>query len=228
MRADRRGAHQDELRGIYNAAEAIITCSSSLDHPEDDGAPADFDGRAVIQQALTALRTGCRGCGRQYVEQPNAICPEVVHWRAWSEEQARLLAASHAAHITVRTDNEALRRGLQKIGEIRDSIIGLQKFNWSEHGYPLVAALDAAGFTGTTYENAQKNVGTLLERTNAAEAEVAVLQAKLSEQFDSDVNVGHTKFLLEKEIARLAGILRANVAGGDRCWRILRIGCWHS
>ena len=108
-----------------------------------------------------------------------------------------------------------MRAALQKISEIRDSIIGLQKFNWSEHAHPLVAALDAAGFTGTPYEIAHKNTGTLLEQINTAEAEITHLKAQLSEQFDSEVNTGHAKFLLEKEVVRLAGMLRANIASGD-------------
>ncbi len=26
----------------------------------------------------------CSGCSRELTEQPNAICPNVIHWRAWS------------------------------------------------------------------------------------------------------------------------------------------------
>jgi hypothetical protein len=37
---------------------------------------------------------------------------------------------------------------LAKINEIRNSIIGLQTINWSEHVYPLVAALNEAGVDG--------------------------------------------------------------------------------
>lgn len=28
----------------------------------------------------------CSGCGRVLMTRPNSICPNVVHWRAWSEE----------------------------------------------------------------------------------------------------------------------------------------------
>jgi hypothetical protein len=58
-----------------------------------------------------------------------------------------------------------------KVDAIRDSIIGCQRVNWSEHVYPLVAALGEAGFEGQEYEAARDNVGTLIERTNAAETE---------------------------------------------------------
>jgi len=37
---------------------------------------------------------------------------------------------------------------LGKINDIRNSIIGCQTVNWSEHIYPLVAALEGAGIEG--------------------------------------------------------------------------------
>jgi hypothetical protein len=34
----------------------------------------------------------CSGCGRDLTAEPMAICPNVIHWRAWSEElKAKLL-----------------------------------------------------------------------------------------------------------------------------------------
>ncbi len=27
----------------------------------------------------------CSGCGRELTTRPNAICPNVIHWRAWSD-----------------------------------------------------------------------------------------------------------------------------------------------
>jgi hypothetical protein len=63
----------------------------------------------------------------------------------------------------------ALREALGSINVIRNSIIGLQTLNWSEHVYPLVAALDAAGFEGMDYPEAREFFGTMLGRCNAAE-----------------------------------------------------------
>ena len=71
---------------------------------------------------------------------------------------------------------ERLKSALTKISGIRDSMIGCQKVNWSEHVYPLVAALDETGFEGASYEVARDQIGTLLERTNKAEAEVEELR----------------------------------------------------
>jgi hypothetical protein len=76
-----------------------------------------------------------------------------------------------------RPEEPALREALGKVNAIRNSIIGLQKINWSEHIYPLVAVLNEAGFVGMPYPEARENYGTMLERTLAAEAEVARLRA---------------------------------------------------
>lgn len=69
----------------------------------------------------------------------------------------------------------------EKVNAIRNSIVGLQCFNFSEHAYPLVAALDEAGFAGTPYPEARANVGTLLERANKAEARVGELERERDE-----------------------------------------------
>ncbi|MBZ5795939.1 hypothetical protein K8353_38060 [Burkholderia contaminans] len=62
-----------------------------------------------------------------------------------------------------------LRNALTSINGIRNSIIGLHTLNWSEHVYPLVAALDAAGFEGMEYPEARAFYGTMLDRCNATE-----------------------------------------------------------
>ena len=62
-------------------------------------------------------------------------------------------------------------RALMKINEIRNSIIGLQTVNWSEHIYPLVCALNKAGIQGMEYPEAQSKYRTMLERLVAAERE---------------------------------------------------------
>lgn len=66
---------------------------------------------------------------------------------------------------------EKAAAALTKISAIRDSIVAMQGFNFSEHAYPLVAALDEAGFEGVGYELAVKNFGTTLEQLRAAESE---------------------------------------------------------
>ncbi len=68
---------------------------------------------------------------------------------------------------------ERQRQALAKIDEIRNSIIGHQAVNWSAHIYPLVAALDEAGFGGKGYDAAHDEALTQLDRIEKLEAELA-------------------------------------------------------
>ena len=52
-----------------------------------------------------------------------------------------------------------LEDALTKIDAIRNDIIGRQKIGWSSHVYPLVAALDEAGYPGMEYEAARAALG---------------------------------------------------------------------
>lgn len=90
-------------------------------------------------------------------------------------------AATIAALSAAKAEVERLTEALTKISAIRDSIVGCQGFNFSEHAYPLVAVLDDAGFKGAGYEIASKNLGTLIEQRNAAERERDRLSARVRE-----------------------------------------------
>lgn len=74
---------------------------------------------------------------------------------------------------------ERANKALAKISDIRDSIIGAQTVNWSEHIYPLVAALKEAGFEGVPYEEARAHVGTLIEQVKKLEAFKAYVHQRL-------------------------------------------------
>jgi hypothetical protein len=103
----------------------------------------------------------------------------------WRFELLDLIAQARAAqatdamhHSSAATASEDARdAALRKINGIRNSIIGLQALNWSEHVYPLVAALDEAGYEGMNYPEARANYGTLLERAVKAEDELAAMRA---------------------------------------------------
>lgn len=73
---------------------------------------------------------------------------------------------------TARTERDRYATALQKINEIRNSIVGCQNFGFSEHAYPLVAALDEAGYVGLPYPEAQANVGMLFEQRDTARAQL--------------------------------------------------------
>jgi len=74
----------------------------------------------------------------------------------------------------------SLRAALQKISDIRDSIVGAQTVNWSEHVYPLVAALNSAGFAGADFADARSRIGTLVERCRIAEARACSMVDEIS------------------------------------------------
>lgn len=71
---------------------------------------------------------------------------------------------------------ERLNTALGKINAIRNSIVGAQAVNWSEHIYPLVAALSEAGIAGLPYPEAKKNIGTLIDRNAELCAEIERLK----------------------------------------------------
>lgn len=54
---------------------------------------------------------------------------------------------------------KVLEDALTKIDAIRNDIIGRQKIGWSSHVYPLVAALDEAGYPGLDYDAARAALG---------------------------------------------------------------------
>jgi hypothetical protein len=58
----------------------------------------------------------------------------------------------------------ALDEALDQISNIRDSIIGGQSINWSQHIYPLVAILRAAGYEGRGYDDAKAHLAEINER----------------------------------------------------------------
>lgn len=67
-----------------------------------------------------------------------------------------------------------LRAALEKIDAIRNSIVGYQRVGFSEHVYPLVAALGEAGFEGESYEKCREDVGTALQQRDNAEAKLKI------------------------------------------------------
>lgn len=87
------------------------------------------------------------------------------------EQLAAALIAQHTAELTAR--NQELTTALSKINEIRNSIVGYQSVNFSAHIYPLVAALNEAGFKGEGYEEARAKAQTQVERIASLEAQLA-------------------------------------------------------
>jgi hypothetical protein len=97
---------------------------------------------------------------------------DAEYFKGYADGNGRALNDAH-------TEIQQLTVALDRISAIRDSIISMQGFNWSEHAYPLVAALDEVGFHGAGHEIAPANLGTLIEQIKASEVEVERLRADL-------------------------------------------------
>lgn len=98
-------------------------------------------------------------------------CPhcDTVLVNGWHPGTDDPLSEVLACREIVKTQRDAKHAALEKINSIRCSIVGMQGFNFSEHAYPLVAALDAAGYESPGYEINRKNLGTLIEQAQAAD-----------------------------------------------------------
>lgn len=68
---------------------------------------------------------------------------------------------------------------LAKINAIRESIVAHQTVNFSEHVYPLVAALNEAGVKGMGYPEAMKYYGSATDRAVKAENALKRLRASI-------------------------------------------------
>ena len=115
----------------------------------------------------------------------DALLQCVVQYNPASWHIARALEKKNAqlesiADI-VRAKRDEYRNALEKINELRNSMVAMQGFNFSEHLYPLVATLNAVGLEGADYPEALENFGTMLERTNKAQAESKRYRAALED-----------------------------------------------
>lgn len=136
----------------------------------------------------------------------------------WREASTHL---RERAEIAEKERDEAWA-SLTKINDVRNSIVGAQTMNWSEHVYPLVAALEAAGVAGMPYPEARENVGTLIERATSAEARVKELE-RVRDVVSDATQVGDKAIInLRDENAALCDVVEAarafNIALGFVYW----------
>lgn len=91
-------------------------------------------------------------------------------------------------------DNEpiSLEIALEGINAIRNSIVGAQAFNWSEHAYPLVSLLNRAGYAGLPYPEARANIGTLIDFREEA---LVLLRAARGEALTHELHDQIVEFL---------------------------------
>jgi hypothetical protein len=101
----------------------------------------------------------------------------MVEQRRMRENLEATIDRERAEWAKEREGLERFRAAIEKINDIRNSIVGLQKLNWSEHIYPLVAALNEAGMVGMEYPEARGHFVSLLERANRGDEIEARLTA---------------------------------------------------
>jgi hypothetical protein len=90
------------------------------------------------------------------------------------DEHAATLARVSLAQLrsgVAEAERDKLAAAIAKINKIRNDIVGSQAVNWSEHVYPLVAALNEAGVEGMPYPEAREVVATRIARLREVEAE---------------------------------------------------------
>lgn len=95
------------------------------------------------------------------------IIPSRLSPAEFDQQQGEWVPADFARRLERQRD--AATAALQKINVIRNSIIAHQSCNFSEHVYPLVAALNEAGIEGMTYPDALAYYGPMTERAVKAE-----------------------------------------------------------
>lgn len=141
----------------------------------------ELDRVTAERDAIAATRTGV-------MAQRDAAYDRVVeaerqtnkYERNWYDARAERNAAQSSARAWQEKAVE-LEGALAKIDAIRNSIVGTQTLNWSAHAYPLVAALEEAGFKGEGYEIARAKALTLIQARDIALAEAKRLREALEE-----------------------------------------------
>ena len=109
-------------------------------------------------------------CTHEDIGQPG--CPTC------DPDKHRVVARFERRLAAVEKERDALRTLAEKVNAIRNSIVGMQGFNFSEHAYPLVAALNEAGLVGMPYPEARANLGTIIEQRDALAALVQQLRRR--------------------------------------------------
>lgn len=119
------------------------------------------------------------------------------------------LTAADAALLVCQQERDKGKLALEKINAIRNDIIGRQTIGWSSHIYPLVAALNEAGYIGTHYDVARSEALTLIQELEQAEAALALCQ---QERDDAQRKLATIIEALSEsgfdDIARRCGVLR--------------------
>jgi hypothetical protein len=154
----------DGIDAVVSVEDVRLRVARALAVARKDLTADAIAAGATLEALLTAAEDG--GAPLR-VDERAAMTAEIARLRD------QLLGAEFSGH--------AAEAALEKINAIRNSIIGSQCINWSEHIYPLVAALNDAGCKGLPYPAAKQNYGTLFERCERAERERDALKRAIDD-----------------------------------------------
>ncbi len=166
-KTDREKAWAEETRALeqcekdrVKADEEIVRLDAALEK-----ARADSDGLELELHALRSAKRWDADLFREERDEANkslAECRRV--WQGFINDCAALLGLPKLEGC-LKYGGGAIRKGitrlhgaLEKIDGIRNDVIGRQHMGWSAHIYPLVVALNEAGFKGAGYDKAREKV----------------------------------------------------------------------
>lgn len=210
-------ARQSQLRVDPTQARTVPRASIGLHAPEaaQSAEPAG-DVEALLREAATFATP--LYCAHRHGQVPRMVADLAKALRASEaerdnagktilqlcEHQETKLSELRAKLEQAEERAAKLDAALVKVNCIRNSIVGMQGFNFSEHAYPLVAALDEAGYEGLPYPEARANLGTLIEQTKRAEerAEQAEAARAEAERKLDETRRDLTEVMSERDSAR--------------------------
>lgn len=117
------------------------------------------------------------------VSQPKRTPREALAYARQLDAEGAFGPDSRSVILELADALEQATAALGEIDRIRDNIIGCQGVNWSRDIYPLVAALDEAGFPGEGYDKARARLEAERSDIEAARAETIEQCAKVAVKF---------------------------------------------
>lgn len=162
-----RNEAQERLQGDWDVWKMFIDdCAHLLGLPEMDGC-SEYGGGA-IRKAIEELT--------DKVDSAELTADGVVEGSAeWEDdcktaqkevqELRKILEVSQLCRTGLSETISCYAAALEKINELRNDIIARQSMGWPRHIYPLVAALDAAGFEGMEYDKAVEKFKATVKAT---------------------------------------------------------------
>jgi len=168
------GAADNARAREYGEAAATRACCAIALMPPASPSPAP----AAVEELVARLREAAKHSDPLWESSRDKL----------DLEAATALSTLAADKARIEAERDRFHAALTKIDAIRNSIIGFQNVGWSDHIYPLVAALNDAGFQGKSYKEASTEIRTMLaaeRQAEAAEARASALEGEVERLRDA-------------------------------------------